>query len=209
MKWTIPILTAGVLLASTAAIVVFAGPGDTPSEVPAVVTEDPSDGIGDGALDGVGVSQAGDGDEQGAEAIAQVIADAFTIDGQEVLAEDVLALHERDIGFGVLFQLYALASVMEDTSVADLLTMFEQGTGLGELRSALTEAQLEALQSGPRNLGELVAASHRPEGAGPGTAGEAAAGGLEQAQEQVSAHVSNGYGPPDDVPRGGPHADGG
>lgn len=231
MTWKMLVLAAGALLAVSAAIGVFASPDDTPTDDPTTVTEEPDDGTpddgiddgdpddgtddgdpDDGDLEGdpddVGTLQDDDGDEQGVEAIAQVIADAFSTNEQEVLA-----FHEQDIGFGALFKLYALASAM-GMNVDDLLeTLTTDGDGgymfgFGELRNALTEEQLDALQSGPKNLGQLVSASHRPEGAGPGAAEEAAAEGLARAQEHFSAHESNGHGPPDNVPRGGPHADG-
>ena len=72
----------------------------------------------------------------------------------------------------------------------------------GELRKSLTEDQLADLESGPKNLGQIVSASHRPEHAGPDSDGPTAAG-LEKAREKFAAHESNGHGPPETVPAHG------
>ncbi len=140
---------------------------------------------------------------EGAQDIAQVIADEFGAS-----QEDVLAQREQGIGFGALFKLHALAAAME-TSVDDLLaTIPTDGDGgyefgFGKLRKALTEDQQAVLESGPKNLGQLVSASHRPEHAGPDSDGPTAAG-LEKAREKFAAHPSNGHGPPESVPVRGP-----
>ena len=121
--------------------------------------------------------------------------------------EDVLALREQGIGFGALFKLHALAAAME-MSVDDLLaTIPTDGDGgyefgFGKLRKALTEEQQAALESGPKNLGQIVSASHRPEHAGSDSDGPTAAG-LEKAREKFAAHPSNGHGPPESVPAHG------
>lgn len=168
--------------------------------------------------DGDEVDGDDDGDTgEGVQRIAEVIAEEFgdsEEDGEEDVAEDVLALHEQGIGFGAIFKLYALAAAM-GTSVDDLLaTIATDGDGgyefgFGELRKALTEEQQEVLESGPKNLGQLISASHRAEDAGAAeTAGsdaadEAASAGLEKAREKFAAHESNGHGPPESVPAHG------
>jgi hypothetical protein len=170
---------------------------------------DAQDGDGDD-VEGDEVDGDDDGDTgEGEQRIAEVIAEEFG-----VAEEDVLALHEQGIGFGAIFKLYALAAAM-GTSVDDLLsTIPTDGDGgyefgFGELRKALTEEQQEVLESGPKNLGQLVSASHRAEDAGAAEAAgsdaadEAASAGLEKAREKFAAHESNGHGPPESVPAHG------
>ncbi len=154
----------------------------------------------------------GDGGEaKGAQHIAQVIAEEFGAS-----QGDVLALHEQGIGFGALFKLYALAAAMADvTSVDELLDMIdtngdgEYEFGFGELRKDLTPEQLADLESGPKNLGQIVSASHGPEDAGPpegagsDVADDAASAGLEKAGDKFAAHESEGHGPPESVPAHG------
>jgi hypothetical protein len=167
--------------------------------------DDDGDDVEGDEVDGDDDGDTGEGEQR----IAEVIAEEFG-----VAEEDVLALHEQGIGFGAIFKLYALAGAM-GTSVDDLLsTIPTDGDGgyefgFGELRKALTEEQQEVLESGPKNLGQLVSASHHPEdggaagGAGSDAADEAASGGLEKAREKFEAHESNGHGPPESVPAHG------
>ena len=183
---------------------------DDDDDVDADDDADDGDDDGDGAQDDGGDGAEGDdddGDDEGdyglgTQAVAQAIADEFG-----ARQEDVLALHEEGIGFGAIFKLYALAAAM-DTSVEELLaTIPTDGDGgyefgFGELRKALTEDQKAALESGPKNLGQLVSASHRPEDAGADSDG-ATATGLEKAREKFAAHPSNGHGPPENVPAHG------
>ncbi len=51
MSWRILVLAVGMLLASSAAIGVFAGPGDTSSDGPPAVAGEPDDGTDDGDAD--------------------------------------------------------------------------------------------------------------------------------------------------------------
>ena len=217
-------LLFSLLVVGTAAALVIgsysalAGTGPVTSVAHAITgTDEPDDGDvvdddgdevdgedDDGAVD----TDDADGDDndgdigEGGQHIAQLIADEFTAS-----QEDVLALREEGIGFGALFKLYALAAAM-DTSVDDLLAtlpMDGDGSyefGFGKLRKALTQDQLVALESGPKNLGQLVSASHRPEHAGPASNGPTAAG-LEKAREKFAAHESNGHGPPESAPAHG------
>jgi hypothetical protein len=169
------------------------------SSVPDAVvgTEEPDNGD---AVDGDEDGEAPQA--KGARRIAELIEGGFGAD-----EGSVWPLHEGGIGFGALFKLHALAAAM-DMSVDDLLaTIPTDGDGgyefgFGKLRKALTEDQLAVYKSGPKNLGQLVSASHRPEHAGPDSDGPSAAG-LEKAREKFAAHPSNGHGPPDSVPAHG------
>jgi hypothetical protein len=193
----------------------LAGAGPVTSVAGAVIGADEPDDVNvvnadDG--DGVVAQQDGDGPEaKGARHIAGLIEGAF--DAEEGSA---WALHEDEgIGFGALFKLYALAAVMEGTTVQDLLAAAQTDGDdgydfdFGELRKSLTEDQLADLESGPKNLGQIVSASHRPEdtgppeGAGADAADETASAGQEKAQEKFAAHECNGHGPPESVPAHG------
>jgi hypothetical protein len=190
---------------SVASAVIGADDADDVDVLDAVETDDADGDDVDG--DDVDADDADGGEAKGAQHIAQVIADEFGAS-----QEDVLALHEQGIGFGALFKLYALAAVMEDTTVQDLLVTDGDGEyefGFGELRKSLTPEQLADLESGPKNLGQIVSASHGPEDAGPpegagsDVADDAASAGLEKARDKFAAHESNGHGPPDSVPAHG------
>jgi len=105
---------------------------------------------------------------QGAERVAQAIADQFGVSKEEVLAR-----HDQGIGFGALFKLFKLARA-EGISVDALLAKIPSGEnghhefGFGKLRKELTAEQLAAFESGPKNLGQLVSgkSKHEPEGKG-------------------------------------------
>ena len=165
-----------------------------------VADSDDTDGV-----DGEEVNAQDNGnDGEGAEAVAQAIADAF--DG--AAQEDVLALHEQGIGFGVLFKLYAIAEATH-TPVADLLAAAtttdangETEFAFGQLFNSLTDEQLAALEEGPKNLGQLVSASNHPDEDGEADA-DAASQALEKAQAKFAAKSSEGNGPPDGVPAHG------
>ena len=163
-----------------------------------VADSDDTDGV-----DGDDVNaEDGDNDaDTGAEHIARLIADAF---GAE--EADVLALHEEQgIGFGALFKLYALAQAT-GTTVQDLLASMDadggQGYAFGKRFKALTEEQRAILESGPKNLGQLVSASNHPDEDGEADA-DAASQALEKAQAKFAAKSSEGNGPPDGVPAHG------
>ena len=133
----------------------------------------------------------------GAEQVAQAIADEFGA-GQE----EVLALHEQGIGFGALFKLYALARAT-GTTVDDLLASIgSDGYAFGKRFNELTEEQQAVLESGPKNLGQLVSASHHPGGDGEAEA-SAATQALEKANGKFAANSSHGKGPPAGVPAHG------
>ena len=126
---------------------------------------------------------------QGAEAVAQVIANEFG-----ATQEEVLALHDQGIGFGALFKLYALAKA-KGMSVNDLLATLPTNSGgefefaFGKMMKSLTDEEMAALEGGPKNLGELVSASHKAENAPD-------AGGESETDTQGASH-GNGHGPPE------------
>jgi hypothetical protein len=132
--------------------------------------------------------------------VAQVIADAFGVS-----QEEVLALHDEGIGFGALFKLYQLSQAT-GVSVEDLLASMDadgEGYAFGKRFKELTEEQRAVLEDGPKNLGELVSASHHPDGDGEPEDADAASQALEKAQEKFAAKESKGNGPPDGVPAHG------
>ncbi len=61
-------------------------------------------------------------DGEGAEAVAQAIADTYGVS-----QEDVLALHESGVGFGAIFKLYLLAEAGETTVEALVYDMEADG----------------------------------------------------------------------------------
>jgi hypothetical protein len=190
LVFSLLVVGAGVVLI-IGAYSALAGDGPVSSVAGAVSSAEGPAG-GDAAQDADGDDgedvdgEDGGGEAKGARHIAGLIEDAF---GAE--EGSAWTLHEEGIGFGAQFKLYALAAAM-DMSVDDLLaTIPTDGDGghefgFGKLRKALTEDQLAALESSPKNLGRLVSASHRPEHAGP-DAGEA----------------GGGHGPPDHAPAHG------
>ena len=188
MNWRIPTLVVGVWLAISATFVVFAGPDDGSDDSSAAVEEP-------GAPDEVSALQQGDG-THGQEAIAQAIADAFSNEGEEILVGDVFALREEGIGFGALFQLYALAAAT-DTSVEELLALREQGLGFGELRNALDPDQLAILEALPKNVGRIVS-DNKLKGNGTDEVT------LETWKEKSSNQASRGHGRPSNVSNGPP-----
>ncbi len=110
----------------------------------------------DGGGDGVEAQDNGD-DGEGAEAVAQAIADVF---GEDVSQEDVLALHESGVGFGAIFKLYLLAEAGETT--VEALVSDAEGDGgfaFGKRFKELTDG-VSAVSAGedgmPRNLGQAV-----------------------------------------------------
>jgi len=158
-------------------------------------TDDVNDAEGDGEdVEDANVQEEGD-TGVGAEQVAQAIADEFGAS-----QEEVLALHEQGNGFGALFKLYALAQAT-GTTVDDLLASIgDDGYAFGKRFKELTDEQQAVLDSGPKNLGELVSASHHPDEAGEAGA-DAASQGMEKAREKFAA--SEGHGPPDGVPAHG------
>ena len=118
---------------------------------------------------------------QGAKAIAQAIAHEFGVS-----QTDVLALREQGIGFGAIFKLYAIAKA-KGMSVSDLLASIPKNAdgnfefAFGKMMKTLTVGEQAALEAGPKNLGQLVSASHKSEG---GTEeGEASEAGVTAASQ--------------------------
>lgn len=81
-------------------------------------------------------------------------------------------LHDAGLGLGEIFRLYTMALV-SGVAIPDLLAQLigddgELELGFGEWKHRLTPGQLALLGILPRNLGQLVAATHRPAHAGQG-----------------------------------------
>ena len=143
--------------------------------------------------------QADEETGEGAEKVAQAIADAFGAS-----QEEVLALHEQGIGFGALFKLYQLSQAT-GTPVADLLASIDEsgeGYAFGKRFNELTDEQRAVLEAGPKNLGQLVSASnHADEDGEVGEGVQSQA--LGKAKEKFASNSSKGNGPPDGVPAHG------
>ena len=105
---------------------------------------------------------AGAASGDGAQAKANLIATEFG-----VTPASVMGRHEQGMGFGALFQLYAIARA-KGVSVDSLLATAapaepgDRGLALGKLKQSLTDAQTATLDNEPKNLGQLVSASHKP-----------------------------------------------
>lgn len=131
-----------------------------------------------------------DGDNgEGAQAVAQAIANTF-----EVSPDEVLALHDGGVGFGAIFKLYLLA-VAGDTTVEALQAAVEGdgGFAFGKLFKENAD-ELAALSAGedgmPKNLGQAVSNSKKSDEAVAAVAGAVGDGG-------------GGHGPPDHAPAHG------
>src|SRR3990172_8425725 len=147
-----------------------------------VIGHDESDGEDGGAVaediaEGDEASVQADGETgEGAEAVAQAIADAF----DDVSQEDVLALHEEGIGFGAIFKLYLLAAA-GGTTVEALMSEAEADGefAFGERFKELA-GEVSALTAGedgmPKNLGGVVSEAKKADA---GAAVAAANGGDE------------------------------
>ena len=172
----------------------------------AVIGRDATDGEDDDAVaedteaDDEADVEAEEETGEGAENVAQVIADAFGAS-----QEEVLALHDDGIGFGALFKLYQLSQAT-GVSVEDMLASMDadgEGYAFGKRFKELTEEQRAVLEGGPKNLGQLVSASHHADEDGESEGADAASQALEKAQEKFAAKESKGNGPPDGVPAHG------
>jgi hypothetical protein len=120
-------------------------------------------------------------DQQGADKVAQAIADEFG-----VTKEDVIAHHDEGIGFGALFKLYKFARA-KGISIDELLATIPVGQNgerefrFGQLRKSLTEDQRALYNSGPKNLGKLVSGANK-------TKDKVKAEGGDQSAEQERSH---------------------
>ncbi|HLA18048.1 MAG TPA: hypothetical protein VJ253_01860, partial [Dehalococcoidia bacterium] len=72
----------------------------------------------------------------------------------------------------------------------------------GKRFKELTEEQQAVLDAGPKNLGQLVSASHHPDDDGEAEA-SAATQALEKANGKFAANSSHGHGPPAGAPAHG------
>ena len=154
----LPILAAAAAITAVGSYSSLAGPGPIVDFVP----RGDDSGQAERGPSGSQSFQAQEGEErQGADKVAQAIADEFGVSREEVLAR-----HNEGIGFGALFKLYKLARA-QGVSVDDLLATIpvdengERDFRFGELRNALTEEQRALYESGPKNLGKLVSAASK------------------------------------------------
>ncbi|MFQ5880245.1 MAG: hypothetical protein ACE5IZ_08750 [Dehalococcoidia bacterium] len=194
----IVLLVAGLLaLGALSALADKGGPGHGADHGVA-------NGLQDGAGDGVIAQEDGEGEPEmvGAEAIAEAIADAFGaefgalgIDGVD--ASTVMTQHQQGIGWGVLFQLYAIAQARGITIDALLqeIVFTEDGEhdfALGKMRNDLSDEEQEALDDVANNLGELVSEAHH----------EGAAVQAQGADQGNAFGRGHGTGQPPGVPAG-------
>jgi hypothetical protein len=191
----------------------LAGAGPVTSVASAVIgAGDPDDVDVLDAVDGDDVdgddldADDGDGGEaKGAQHIAELIEGAF--DAEEGSA---WVLHEQGIGFGAIFHAYLIAEASGGTMTVEEVLAAAEAEGFGTMFQDLRD-EIAALTAdgAPRNLGQLVSASHGPEDAGPpegagsDAADDAASAGLEKARDKFAAHESDGHGPPETVPAHG------
>ena len=91
-------------------------------------------------------------------------------EGFEGSAEDVESLATLGLGFGEIFKLNLYSAVL-GVSIEDLIAgaTFDAETGeydfaWGELKKSLTDEQLAALATMPKNLGQLVSEHKRHQG---------------------------------------------
>ncbi len=139
--------------------------------------------------------QEGEEPNAGEETIAEAIAQAFPDQ-----CGNAMALHDQGIGWGALFKLCAIAKA-KGVTVDQLLTEIgftaegEHDFAFGKMMNELTEAQLATLESGPKNLGQLISGVHH-EGEG---------GGGASAHGNGHGHAfghGHGTGQPEGVPAG-------
>jgi hypothetical protein len=197
-----------LLVLVVGAAVALAGAGPVTSVASTVVgTDEPDDGdvVGDADENGDDADGDDDGDDvdgddadgddegdigEGAQHIAQVIADEFG-----ATQEDVLALHEQGIGFGAIFKLYLLAAAGENTVEAvQSAAEADGGFAFGKRFKEMAD-----LESGPKNLGQIVSAAHH------GTDGD-------ESTHPGNGHAfgrGHGHGKPEGVPTNGDGEDDG
>src|SRR2546425_4967780 len=185
----LPLLLAGDFAALIAASSVLAVGGSAPIALHSTAHRGQTNGGSSEALSTQGQETDDEpGDGQGADKVAQAIADQFGVSKGEVLAR-----HQQGVGFGALFKLYKLARA-KGISVDDLLATIPTGAngerefGFGQLRKSLTAEQRAAFNSGPKNLGHLVSGKSKDKTPKAESAGE----GSENAQPNASGHVPPG-----------------
>lgn len=145
-----------------------------------VAKEAPSDDGGNGpalhpedAGGGEVIAQEGteadqEGEALGTQDVAQAIADEFGVS-----QEDVLALQQEGIGFGAIFKLYLLSQATGQ-SVEEILAGVEKIDGKYQFQFGERFRDVELSEDAPKNLGQLVSAVHKSEGAAQAGGGEAA-----------------------------------
>jgi hypothetical protein len=159
----LPILAAALAVTVVSSYSALAGPSPIVDFVP----RPDGSAQANGGSRGSQSLQANEGeDRQGADKVAQAIADEFGVTKEEVLAH-----HNAGIGFGALFKLYKFARA-KGISIDELLATTLVGENgerefrFGQLRKSLTEDQRALYESGPKNLGKLVSAAskkhHKP-----------------------------------------------
>lgn len=120
--------------------------------------------VAEEADDGAGSSPPGTLDMVG------LLAAEFADYGADL--DQVRALFDAGVGFGAIFKLEAMAAVAGGDVFALLAQLTgedgELELGWGAWRHELTADQLATLEMLPRNLGQIVAAAHRPESTGGG-----------------------------------------
>ena len=103
--------------------------------------------------------------------VVQVILSVFSL--PTAPPDQITALHDQGIGFGAIFKLELLAKAQSTTVDQLILNLIgtdgEIGFSFGQAFRQLTPAQLELIKDFPyRNLGQAIAATHRPSHAGQG-----------------------------------------
>ncbi len=134
----LPILAAALAVTVVNSYSTLAGPGPIVDFVPSADSSAQANGGSRGSQS----LQAKEGEErQGADKVAQAIADEFGVTKEEVIAH-----HDEGIGFGALFKLYKFARA-QGISIDELLATIPVGENgerefrFGQLRKALTEDQ--------------------------------------------------------------------
>jgi hypothetical protein len=182
----LPILAAALVVTVVNSYSTLAGPGPIVDFAPSADSSAQADGGSRGSQS----FQAKEGEErQGADMVAQAIADEFGVTKEEVIAH-----HNEGIGFGALFKLYKLARA-QGISFDELLTTIplnengEREFRFGQLRKALTDDQRSLYESGPKNLGKLVSGASKKQHK-PSVEGDAA--GAEGGPSRGNGHVPPG-----------------
>jgi hypothetical protein len=166
------VLVGGLLTAGTAWALSNPGGGDAPVRhaIPnAQETEEPDDqdDVDDETPEAEDVENDAheadvdgpNGDDEAAGDKAALIAEEFGVS-----ADDVLAQHDDGIGWGALFKLYSIARA-KGVSVDDLISDSslnadgEHEFAFGQMMQSLSSDEVDALDDGPKNLGQLVSGS--------------------------------------------------
>jgi hypothetical protein len=140
----------------------------TPTPTSAEDADDEQDGTADAHddadddendNDGTDGDDDGESEAQGSTEKAQVIADAFGVS-----ADGVMALRDQGIGWGAIFKLYKL-SAASGVDVAELAASStdqdgSQGFSFGQRFRDLTDDQRDTIGGLPKNLGQAVSEHH-------------------------------------------------